>query len=575
VKTAEQEVRRAVQHGFTATELKNEIANLETGLRTAAEQANTRSSAGLASVLLSVADRNEFVTTPAYRYEQFGKLLPTITVDQVNAAFREMWTGSAPLVHVTDKQPITNAQVAAALSDSRKTALGPWKDQSAGTFAYDNFGPAGKVVEDRRIADLDIRTIRFANNVRLNLKKTDFEAGRVRFLVRLGNGQLDLPLDKPGLGVMLTSTSALGGLGKHSLEQLKELVAGRVVTLGVGLDDDAFIAAGATTPTDLGLQMKLSAAYFIDPGFRREAETQWTNLVPVFEKQVDAQPQAVAGARLPILLANGDQRFGIPTGDVLSKRNFTEVAGALRPILKSAPIEITLVGDLDEQKAIAAVAQSFGALPMRQLSSPPSPTALRATFRKDRSPIVLTHDGPADQAMVAAAWPTTDDSDARKRIAMNLLGDVLDLMLTETIREKLGDSYGVSVGSPMSDVFPGFGYLLTSAVVAPDKTDEVLKAITETAAELRDKPVDADLLARARAPQLEGIDRSRRENGFWLSAIARAQSEPARLDRIRNQKALTQEITPAELQKLAREYLKPEAMQQVRILSTKLAAAAR
>ena len=158
---------------------------------------------------------------------------------------------------------------------------------------------------------------------------------------------------------------------------------------------------------------------------------------------------------------------------------------------------------------------------------------------------------------------------------MNLLGDVMDLMLTETIREKLGDSYGVSVSSPMSDVFPGFGYLLTSAVVAPDKTDEVLKAITETAAELRDKPVDADLLARARSPQLEGIDRSRRENGFWLSAIARAQSEPARLDRIRNQKAITQEVTPAELQKLAKEYLKPEAMQQVRILSTKLAAAAR
>jgi len=575
VRTAEQEVRRAMQHGFTATELKNEIANLETALRTQAEQANTRSSAGLASVLVAVADRNEFVTTPAYRYEQFGKLLPAITIEQVNAAFREMWTGSAPLVHVTDKQPITNAQVAAALADSRKTALGPWKDQSAGIFAYDNFGPAGTVVEDRRIADLDIRTVRFANNVRLNLKKTDFEAGRVRFLVRLGNGQLDLPLDKPGLGFMLTSTSALGGLGKHSLEQLKELVAGRVVTLGTGLDDDAFIAAGATTPADLGLQLQLSAAYFIDPGFRREAETQWANLVPVFEKQVDAQPQAVAGARLPILLANGDQRFGIPTGDVLSKRNFTEAAAAVRPILKSAPIEITLVGDLDEQKAIAAVAQSFGALPKRQLSSSPSPTALRASFRKDRSPIVLTHDGPEDQALVAAAWPTTDDSDVRRTVAMNLLGDVMDLMLTETIREKLGDSYGVSVGSPMSDVFPGFGYLITSAVVAPGKADEVLKAIAETAAELRDKPIDADLLARARAPELEGVDRSRRENGFWLGAIATAQSDPARLDRIRNQKALIQAVTSADLQKLAQEYLKPETMQQVRILSTKLAAAGR
>ena len=39
-----------------------------------------------------------------------------------------------------------------------------------------------------KIADLGVRTVRFANNVRLNIKKTDFEAGKVRFIVRLGDG---------------------------------------------------------------------------------------------------------------------------------------------------------------------------------------------------------------------------------------------------------------------------------------------------------------------------------------------------------------------------------------------------
>ena len=42
------------------------------------------------------------------------------------------------------------------------------------------------VASDKRIADLGVRTVRFANNVRLNIKKTDFEAGKVRFMVRLG-----------------------------------------------------------------------------------------------------------------------------------------------------------------------------------------------------------------------------------------------------------------------------------------------------------------------------------------------------------------------------------------------------
>ena len=91
---------------------------------------------------------------------------------------------------------------------------------------------------------------------------------------------------------------------------------------------------------------------------------------------------------------------------------------------------------------------------------------------------------------------------------------------------------------------------------------------------MRDKPVDADLLARARAPELEQLDRSMRENGFWLGSIAKAQSEPERLDRIRQRRALIQAIGPAELQSLARMYLAPGKLQEARIVSSKLATTA-
>ena len=47
VASADQEVRRALEHGFTAAELKTQLADTQVELRTAAEQANTRSNQGL------------------------------------------------------------------------------------------------------------------------------------------------------------------------------------------------------------------------------------------------------------------------------------------------------------------------------------------------------------------------------------------------------------------------------------------------------------------------------------------------------------------------------------------------
>jgi zinc protease len=320
--------------------------------------------------------------------------------------------------------------------------------------------------------------------------------------------------------------------------------------------------------------MKVSAAYLLDPGFRSEAASQWANAVPVIEKQLNAQPEAVAGVRLPILLASGDQRFGMPEATVLTKRNFDEAKTALAPVIASAPIEITIVGDVDENAVIAAVAKTFGALPERKLSDPVSADLKKASFRADRRPIVLTHDGPQDKALVEAVWPTSDDSNYREVIGIELLKDVLDLMLTDSVREKLGDSYGVSLQSAMSDTFKGFGYLSVAAVVAPDKTDEVQQAIAEAAAQLRDQRASVDLLARARNPELEKVDRQLRDNGYWIAALAKAQSEPERLDRIRQKKALMQSITASDIQKLARKYLQPGDLQKVQIVSSKVATTA-
>jgi zinc protease len=572
--TAEQELRRALQHGFTPSEIKTQLASTQTALRTAAEQADTRTNQALAGAILSVVDEDEFVTTPRYRFERFEAIAKSVTPDEINAAFKRLWTGSPPLVHVSSKQHVPVAELASAFAESRSVAVAAPQEVAAQAFAYDSFGMPGTVAADSRVADLGVRTVRFANNVRLNIKKTDFEKGKVRFVVRFGDGLLELPRDKPGLQILLALTSGVGGLKKHSLEELKELTAGKVVTLGTAVADDAFIASGATTPQDLALQMKISTAYLTDPGFRPEAQSQWANAVPVVEKQFDAQPQTVAMLRLPAVLANGDSRFGVPESGILEKRSLEEAKAALAPLLGSAPIEITIVGDVDEEAAIKAVAASFGALPKRPLATKIDPSVRQAAFRTDREPIVLKHDGAADQALVAAFWPTDDDRDFHKKVGLDMLTRVLDLMLTESVREKLGDTYGVALSNRMSDTFTHFGYLSASAIVAPDKIDEVEAAIAEAAAELRTKPISADLLDRARNPELQSIDRSLRENGFWLGALAKAQSEPQRLDRIRKRKALVQAITPAELQKLAQEYLRPDRLQRARIVSGKTATTA-
>src|SRR5262249_9168732 len=83
-------------------------------------------------------------------------------------------------------------------------------------WAYTNFGTPGEVTERKHVDDLGIDLITFSNGVRLNIKKTDFEAGRISLNARIPGGVVTEPMGKRGLAALAGATFDTGGLGKHS-----------------------------------------------------------------------------------------------------------------------------------------------------------------------------------------------------------------------------------------------------------------------------------------------------------------------------------------------------------------------
>ena len=63
-------------------------------------------------------------------------------------------------------------------------------------WPYTNFGTPGTVAETRKIADLDVTFIRFANGVRMTVKPTKYRADQVFVGVTLPGGELALPKDR-------------------------------------------------------------------------------------------------------------------------------------------------------------------------------------------------------------------------------------------------------------------------------------------------------------------------------------------------------------------------------------------
>lgn len=565
---AERELRRAQQFGFTAAEIAETKANIATALENAVTQAAGRSSVALAEGLVAASLEDAVWRAPAFDLAMYRAIEHTLTPETVSEAFRAAWQGGPGVVHVATRQPVEGdaATIAAVLAESAAVAVAPPTEAAAVQFAYGDWGTPGTVVADTTIADLGIRTVRFANGLQLNLKTTNFEPGKITFALRIGAGLAGFPADREGLSSMIPLVAGIDGLKAHDADELRRVLAGKEVSLGLGVDEDALVANGQTTPADLDLQLDLLAARLTATAWRPETQAQWAAIAPSAATNLRADASQVLNLALAALFAGGDARLGLTDFDQLKAVSLDDLRAVMGPQLESGPLALGLVGDFDPEAAIAAVAGSLGTLPARAVRREPSLVASPLAFASKPALHTLIHTGKPDQGAVALGWQTDDGDDQQDDLTRDLLAEVMGLRLTEVLREQLGTTYSPVSSSFSQRTFPGFGFITANATVPPEAMDAAARVIREIAAELATKPIDADLLNRARNPIRTRFERAETQNSSWLGVVAGAQSDPAALDRWRSGLGILNALTPADIQAAAQRYLAGKPPVEIRVV---------
>ena len=556
---AEEEYRRALRFGFTPSEVAEQVSNVRARSVNAARSANTRTNSALVAAALALVEDEQVPTTPQSSLERLEAFIPAITPKAVMAALREEAVSlDAPLIRLQGRtQPAGGAEAlrrAWQLAAKGKVARGT--QGAEGGWAYTDFGTPGAIASDTRDPLLGIRTVRFANGAVLNLKQTALEQDRVRMSLAIDGGDMLNTRHDPQATEM-TPFLAVGGLGKHSQDELQSILAGRTVSGGLSSAGDTFVARAVTTPTDLELQLQLLAAYVADAGYRPEGEEQYRLNIANFFAQAFATPGAALNNSQGGILSDADPRYTLGIPEAYQALTFAKLKAAIGDRLARGAIEIGLVGDIDEEQAIALVGKSFGALPAREPAFGAYPEARQRPFTGKRGETIVRHTGDPSQAIVRLVWPTRDDADPVESLGLEALERVMRLELTEGIREKLGKSYSPSASSGLSRTYPGYGEFTVTASVDVADVAATREAIAQIVKGLRDKPVGEDELARALAPLAEENANLLKTNAGWMNLVDRAHSQADLIDRFVRFQARLKAITATDVQTLAIRYLVP------------------
>jgi len=573
-------INSALAYGFQKNEVDEIIKHFDNILRNRVKSEATRQSRGYASALSSQTE--DIINDSEQSLLSWLQVKPFLYPDAIHQEFK-FWFSQLqePLIFYTTKNinndgsdqiieastEIRDREVENGLKEKIKQDLisafrksltelaEPIEEKEEVIFAYTDFGETGKINSDSRIEDLDIRTLMFENGVKLNIKSTKFEDNRVRYSLRIDGGEFHFGKDNNILASFMSRTFGTAALGEHDIDDLRSVILGTTTSPGLGVSTTYFGNYGAVAPDDLLLQLQLLAAYTQDPGYREEAIRLFKRPLAEFYKGLDSTPGRALSVSSAKILNDEDPRFSLQEQSKWEALTFDQLRDALGDALKTNAVEIGIVGDIDEEEAIKAVAKTFGALPQRKTEVPSYEEERIAPWSNNRGTHDISHKGEPDQLSWQRIWTTTDDSDYKLEQTMGILARIINLNLTEELREKLGAAYSSGVRSSMSSTYKGRGSFTISTSGDVEKLNLIEETVEKVIADTLAAMPSEDIFKRATTPRLESYKDWRLRNSTWVGLVDTAQTQPKWLEQFRINEKTYRSITREDVWKAAQKFL--------------------
>lgn len=558
LRAAEIEVNRFAKDGPTEIEVEKAVEVVRSRVRGALVGAGSRKSSALADDLVAKTLVAEVVTSPLDAMYAYDLAVEDMTPDEVKASFAADWSGSEPLLVMTGPKPASReALMAAWTRGAGETPQARYADRVAQTWGYASFGKPGKVVRRETVANPGFSRMRFANGLILNFKQTGQEPNKVEVRLNFGAGRREIddrqyPTAELGAAVLVA-----GGLGKHSFEDIQTMFEAKASwTFQLAIAPQGFAIRAQIFTSGLDDQLQVLAAYMSDPGFRPSLDARLPTAVDMMYRTYLTQPEAAVSMAVMRQVAP-DNPSNAPPREEMARVRSSDFERVFKPILTSAPIELTIVGDVDEATAIQAVSATFGALPAR--STAPRDRVQPQFMRYPDTPVPpihVQHEGQKDKAAAQLLWPLYVSTPERRseEYSLKLLAAVFDTALRRRVREELGKTYMPQVFTTGPD-FGDQGVLQVNIDASPKDIDVLVQEAAKVAAQLRAGDITAQMLEDARQPILAAARARRDTNAWWAGAMAGSNEDPAILQELLSYEPLMSAVTLQDVRAAAAKWL--------------------
>ena len=553
------ENERAVRYGFLDSELErlktNMLVSLESSYK---EKDKTHNESYIGEMQANFLEQEPIIDVDYY-YNYMKQLIPSITVEEINAQVKEWNDGKNMSIVITGPSEgvthLTEEECLAIMEKVKKADIAPYVDSASEASLISEDLKGGKIVETKQLPEFDAVEWTLDNGAKVVFRHADYEKDDVSLTSYSAGGTSLYGLDMLASANNAASFVGNFGLGDFDAITLGKMLTGKMANTGVSIGGLSESVSGSSTPQDVETMLQMVYLRFEKPRFDRDIFESIISRNKAMMPMMANQPQKIMQDSLQRIMSNYNERSMLFNEEYLNKISFEQIEQVYRDRIKDASdFTFFIVGNIDEETIKPLVEKYIGSIKDEEREETWKDNGVRGP--KGLTERVIELDLQDPKATVITNFSKEMPYSMYNNICNSILQGVLDLRYTENIREKEGGTYGVGVSAGSSRI-PYSEYSMTMQFDCDPARAEHLKTLiyAETEKLQKEAPTEEEM-NKVISNMEKSREQSKNHNKYWMNALYSYYVTGINTADPKNYEDILSKITAKDIQKFAQKLFK-------------------
>lgn len=466
-------INSSVEKGISKDELKLEKENLINNLKTVvANKDSIEHSVYIGNIVESILSKTKFLDIDT-EYKLYENIVPTITIQQLNERLKEIHNEkSIYFLIVNNKQNSIDKQRLKQIIDSSSQIKTKF-DFSSKQVNLDKIS-----IKPGTIIEKNSNIYKLSNGIKVYTKKTDFEKDRIYIhLFKREGSSVDNYDNFINLQVApeIIQNSGVANLTPENIEIFSK---GKNFSFSTYVTDYTQGLNIVTNKKDLLTSLDYMTATVYAPKVDQVIlNNKIKELKEIIENRNNS-PKKIYLNTIKSLYSGGNIRRKPLSEKDITLINKSQILNSFKEKFNNfTGYNMTVVGSFDEKELGGILEKYFASLPTTNIDL--KPENLEINVPKGIVKKVVKK-GIDKKSTVTLIFPYNSVYGYNEALSYKAFSEILNIILIEEIREKIGGVYSIGSGTTLSPNNFNENYLIISFSCDTKRIDEIKKAVFKT-----------------------------------------------------------------------------------------------